>query len=84
MSEESPDQINLNDLMFQVLDHAVDSIRNSGGPLTPFSITQDTSGEKILTRYAAEHLEEGEAQGKKKIEEAKAAIVRYAFAWDGS
>jgi hypothetical protein len=83
MSEESPDQIKLNDLMFQVLDHAVASIRDSGGPLTPFSIAEDGSGEKTLTRYAAERLEEGEAQGKRKIEEARAGIVRYAFAWDG-
>ena len=44
MSEESPDQIKLNDLMFQVLDHAVASIRDSGGPLIPFSITEDARG----------------------------------------
>jgi hypothetical protein len=83
MSEESPDQIKFNDLMFQVLDHAVASIRDSGGPLIPFSIIEDASGEKTLTRYAAARLEEGEAQGKKSIEEAKAGIIRYAFAWDG-
>lgn len=83
MSDVSPDQIKLNDLMFLALDHAVDSIRDSGGPLTPFSITEDENGKRVLARYAGERLDESEAHGKKKIEEAKAGILRYAFAWDG-
>jgi hypothetical protein len=83
MSEESPDQIKLNDLMFQALDHAVASIGDSGGPLTPFSMCDEVCGKKTLTRYAAERLEESVAQGKQRIEEAKADLLRYAFAWDG-
>jgi hypothetical protein len=83
MSDASPDEVKLNDLMFLALDHAIESNRESGGPLTPFSITEDVNGKRTLTRYAAERLEEGEARGKKRIEESKADIVRYAFAWDG-
>jgi len=83
MSDPSSEEVMLNDLMFLALDHAIESIKDTGGPLTPFSITEDAAGGKILTRYAAERLEEGEILGKKKIEEAKARIVRYAFAWDG-
>lgn len=83
MSDASTDEVKLNDLMFQVLDHALASIKESGGPLIPFSIIEDASGEKKLTRYAAERLEDGEAQAKKRIEEMKEGIVRYALAWDG-
>jgi len=83
MSESSSDEVMLNDLLFLVFDHAVASIKDSGGPLIPFSIVEDAVGAKVLTRYAADRLEESEAQGKKKIEEAKKSIVRYALAWDG-
>ena len=83
MSDSPTDEVKLNDLMFQVLDHAMGSIKDAGGPLIPFSIIEDASGEKKLTRYAADRLEEGEAQAKKNIEEMKASIVRYALAWDG-
>ncbi len=69
--------------MFQVLDHAVASISDGGGPLISFSITENLAGEKKLARYVTENLEEGEAQGKKRIEEEKKEIVRYAIAWDG-
>jgi len=64
MNDAPTDEVKLNDLMFQVLDHAVASIKDAGGPLIPFSITEDAGGERHLTRYAAERLEEGEAQAK--------------------
>jgi len=83
MSDAPTDEVKLSDLMFQVLDHAVASIADAGGPLIPFSIVEDAAGEKKLTRYVTERLEEGEAQAKKKVEEMKASIVRYALAWDG-
>jgi hypothetical protein len=83
MSDAPTDEVKLNELMFQVLDHAVASIKDAGGLLIPFSITEDAGGEKKLTRYAAERLEECEAQAKKSVEEMKASIVRYALAWDG-
>lgn len=83
MSEGTPDQKKLEELLFTVIDHAVDSIKSSGGPLIPFSITEDHAGERTLARYAAERLEEGVVLGQNSIKESKDRISRYAMAWDG-
>ena len=83
MSEESPSRIKLNDVMFAVLDHAVGSVVDSGGPLIPFSMVEDEHGKRSLSRFLADRLEEGQAQAQKSIEDLKDRIVRYAFAWDG-
>ncbi|HEY1424936.1 MAG TPA: hypothetical protein VGF20_15900 [Candidatus Acidoferrum sp.] len=50
----------LNDIAFKALDHGVDSVKASGGPLVPFVLT-----ESKINRFVAESLEEG----KKKAEE---------------
>ncbi|MBS4753216.1 hypothetical protein KG112_10420 [Nocardioides sp. zg-ZUI104] len=47
------------ELSWQVLDHAVDSLAG-GGPLTPFAVVVQR-GEKTLHRFADETLEEGVA-----------------------
>ena len=83
MSDTPTDEVKLNDLMFQALDHAVASIADSGGPLIPFSIIDTEEEEKKLTRFMAENLEEGVSQMHSNIEGAKEGIVRYALAWDG-
>jgi hypothetical protein len=83
MSETPPDELKLNELMFKALDHAVFSIEDNGETLIPFSLTEDASGQRTLTRYVADRVEIGVEEGKKKIAETKADIVRYAFAYDG-
>jgi hypothetical protein len=83
MSETPPDEIKLNDLMFKALDHAVFSIEDNGETLIPFSLTEDAAGQRTLTRYVADRVEVGVGEGKKKIETMKAAVERYAFAYDG-
>ena len=83
MSETLPDEIKLNDLMFKALDHAVFSIEDNAETLIPFSLTEDASGQRTLTRYVADRIEVGVEEGKKKIEASKDQVVRYAFAYDG-
>ena len=83
MSDASPDEIKLNDLLFKALDHAVFSIEDNGETLIPFSLTEDASGQQTLTRYVADRVEIGVEEGKKKIEAMKGDISRYAFAYDG-
>ncbi len=83
MSETPPDEIKLNDLMFKALDHAVFSIEDNGETLIPFSMTEDATGLRALTRYVADRIEVAVEEGKKKIEAAKETVERYAFAYDG-
>jgi hypothetical protein len=83
MSESPPDEIKLNDLMFKALDHAVLSIEGNGETLIPFSLTENATGQRALTRYVADRIEAGIEEGKKKIEAAKETVERYAFAYDG-
>ncbi len=83
MSENPPDEIKLNDLMFKALDHAVFSIEDNGETLIPFSLTEDASGQRTLTRNVADRVEVGVEEGKKKIEAAKETVERYALAYDG-
>jgi len=83
MSETPPEQIKLNDVMFQALDHAAACVRDTGETLIPFSIVETADGERTMRRYMAERIEEGVAQGRKTLIETKADIMRYAFAWDG-
>jgi hypothetical protein len=83
MNEETPEQIQLNDLMFKALDHAVFSIEDNDETLIPFSITEHESGQQKLVRYIADRIEDGVEEGKMKIGEMKEEITRYAFAYDG-
>lgn len=48
----------LADLAFFALDHAVDSVIDSGGPLVPFVVIE-RDGERSLMRGAADTLEAG-------------------------
>lgn len=83
MTDMPPDDIKLNDLLFRALDHDVFSIEDNGETLIPFSLTEDASGQRTLTRYVADRVEIGVEEGKKKIEAAKHGIIRYALAYDG-
>lgn len=70
------------DHFFLAIDHAFASIEDGGGPLVPFTMTADISGQKKLDRFVAEPLEAA-------VEAAKASILpdpkltMYAIAWDG-
>jgi hypothetical protein len=70
----------LADLAFFALDHAVDSV-SGGGPLVPFALTEDEDG-RDLTRFAADSLEEGQANAREYVR-AAANAVRVAIAFDG-
>ena len=56
------------DLIFIGLDHGIDSIKDSGGPLVPFVIT-DTSGERKIMRFVTENLEEGPVKARQHLTE---------------
>jgi hypothetical protein len=53
-----PDSEALADLAFFALDHAVESVVDSGGPLVPFVVVE-RDGARSLTRGVAETLEAG-------------------------
>ena len=47
------------DLVFFALDHGVDSVRASSGPLIPFVVVEQ-DGKRELHRFATQRLEEGQ------------------------
>lgn len=55
------------DFMFSGLDHGIDSISESGGPLIPFIMTQ-TGEKKELKRFVSEKYEEGVSTAEKTLE----------------
>ena len=71
----------LGDLLFFAVDHGVESIRD-GGPLIPFVVVE-IGGERRLTRFAAERLEEGVAQAAAFANAQLREVDRCALAWDG-
>lgn len=79
MSETSVD---MNDLMFAALDHAVASIEEAG-PLIPFAMTISKAGDKKLTRFALELLEQGLEAAQAHVHSEKENFKAYAIAWDG-
>ncbi|XOV92197.1 MAG: hypothetical protein ACFHWX_18555 [Bacteroidota bacterium] len=67
------------DLMFEGIDHGIESIKDNNGPLIPFSVTE-TKGEKKLIRFITETLEEGLEKGKESLRndsESELAILVY-------
>lgn len=70
------------DLVFLALDHGVDSIRASGGPLTPFIVVEQ-DGKRELHRFASERLEEGQQQARNAIAALPSTATAYALAYDG-
>ena len=70
------------DLVFFALDHGVESVRDSGGPLIPFLVLEQ-DGKRDLHRFAASRLEEGERQAREAIMASPAAVTAYALAYDG-
>jgi hypothetical protein len=71
------------ELVFFALDHAVESVRSSGGPLTPFVVTEAEGQERRLSRYAAARLEESLAHARAAALSGSGAVDRWVLAWDG-
>jgi hypothetical protein len=76
-------EIKLNDITFMAIDHGIRSIAEGDVPLIPFTIIEKIGGERVLSRFVTERIEDGSEKAKKYIEENKAGIERYAIAWDG-
>jgi len=63
MSDLNDAHQDLVEFMFTALDHGVDSIKNSGGPLIPFILTS-INGDKKLQRFVTKRIEEGQTLAK--------------------
>ena len=83
MSEESDTDLEFNDLMFAALDHGVESIADGAGPLIPFAIFINNTGERVLQRFVTEQIEEGVEAAKNYVNGEKSNIKIYAIVWDG-
>jgi hypothetical protein len=70
------------DLVFLALDHGVDSVRASGGPLTPFIVVEQ-DGKRELHRFATERLEEGQQRAREAVAALPPSATAYALAYDG-
>ncbi|MEK7954256.1 hypothetical protein [Luteolibacter soli] len=71
----------LAELVFLSLDHAVASV-GEGGPLIPFLIIEK-DGDRTLSRFMADHLEDSVAQGRLALSQLPEGTSAYAFAYDG-
>lgn len=71
----------IKDLAFMALDHAVESLDDSG-PMTPFAI-MGNSDELRLHRFLAETLEEGLGRGRAWLAQLPQEVDRAALAYDG-
>jgi hypothetical protein len=74
---EIPASEELIELIFAALDHGIESVRD-GGPLIPFLITESEDGRELM-RFAAETLEEGQAQARRHAKSSGAERVALAF-----
>src|ERR1700722_14244162 len=75
----------LMDFAVFALEHATNSVVDSGGPLTPFSMIEeleDEGGKKGLTRFVCDTLEEGVDRARVQVRDA-GRLRRAAVAWDG-
>ena len=70
------------DLVFFALDHGVDSVRASGGPLTPFIVVEQ-DGKRELHRFATERLEDGQQRAREAVAALPSSATAYALAYDG-
>jgi hypothetical protein len=70
------------DLVFLALDHGVDSVRASGGPLTPFIVVEQ-DGKRELHRFATERLEQGQQRAREAVAALPSNATAYALAYDG-
>lgn len=81
MNDFSPSQA-FADFFFLAVDHGFVSVEDGGGPLVPFTMVVDAAGQKKLTRFAMDKLEDGVEAAKNSVA-STGAIAMYAIAWDG-
>jgi hypothetical protein len=70
------------DLVFGALDHAIDSVRESGEPLIPLVLLEEAEG-RNLHRFVAEGLEESVLRARQAVADCSSAVSAYALAFDG-
>jgi len=71
------------DLAFAALDHGIDSVRESGGPLIPF-VMKESGGNRRVDRFASELLEEALAQAIAHVQAVRSEPgTRHVLAYDG-
>ena len=78
MNEPNP---KLMDVIFLALDHGIESVKSSGGPLIPFVVTEGL--ERKLHRFALEQLEEAVGKAREFVDKAPPEVTFYAIAHDG-
>jgi len=71
----------LMDVVFLALDHGIESVKSSGGPLIPFVITEGP--ERKLDRFVLEELEEAVSKAREFVDNAAPEVTFYAIAHDG-
>jgi hypothetical protein len=81
MNSFSPSQT-FADFFFLAIDHGFASVEGGGGPLIPFTMLVDQSGQKKLTRFAMGKLEDGVQAAKNSVTSTDATAM-YAIAWGG-
>ena len=81
MDEFAPSE-EFTDFFYQALDHGFGSIEGGGGPLVPFTMVVESSGQRQLTRFALERLEDGFEQAKASVTPSS-PLSMYAIVWDG-
>lgn len=81
MTDFTPSQ-EFADFFFLAIDHGFGSVEDSGGPLVPFTMVVESTGNKRLSRFALERLEDGLEEARSSIT-TSSSLVRYAIAWDG-
>lgn len=78
---QSDSSVELNDLLFKALDHAVDSV-TTGEDLIPFILTEDSQGARSIQRFQTDRLEWSVQKAKAAAGTLKDTVVRYALAYD--
>ena len=72
------------DLIFEALDHAVQSVANTNGPLIPFAILESAAGERTLARFTTgRNADEARQHAQSHVAQA-ADCAKYAIASDGT
>jgi hypothetical protein len=71
------------DLAFAALDHGIDSVRESGGPLIPF-VMKESGADRSVDRFASDLLEEAVAQAIAHVQAVRGQPgTRHVLAYDG-
>ena len=78
MNEPNP---KLMDVILLALDHGIECVKSSGGPLIPFVISEGT--ERKMDVFVLEQLEEAVVKAREFVDNAAPEVTFYAIAHDG-